>query len=223
MQIIHSELRAKDLDRCKKEHDALSKLVTRGIKKEQKEQMDSAARVIEWLESGKDIRFGDWNAKDVDWLNEMQLITAKPAIYLCNLSETDFLRKKNKWLPKVQEWVKEHGNEPMIPFSAAFEQRVSEMPADEVAKLCEEHKVVSMIPKIIKTGFQAIQLIYFFTAGEDEVKCWQIRKGSKAPQAAGAVSPSPSHRDLWTCAWFMNSIDLFMCILCFSLSCMLSV
>ena len=44
-----------------------------------------------------------------------------------------------------------------------------------------------MLPKIIKTGFAAIHLIYFFTAGPDEVKCWQIRRGSKAPQAAGAI------------------------------------
>lgn len=41
---------------------------------------------------------------------------------------------------------------------------------------------MSALPKIITTGFKAIQLIYFFTAGEDEVKCWQIRKGSKSPQ-----------------------------------------
>lgn len=56
------------------------------------------------------------------------------------------------------------------------------MPADEADKFCKENQVQTMLPKIIKTGFQAVQLIYFFTAGEDEVKCWQIRKGLKAPQ-----------------------------------------
>ena len=45
----------------------------------------------------------------------------------------------------------------------------------------------SALPKIITTGFKAIHLIYFFTAGEDEVKCWQIREGAKAPQAAGTI------------------------------------
>ena len=45
-----------------------------------------------------------------------------------------------------------------------------------------QNEVVSMLPKIITAGFKAIRLIYFFTAGEDEVKCWQIRKGAKAPQ-----------------------------------------
>ena len=51
--------------------------------------------------------------------------------------------------------------------------------------------VQSVLPKIVTTGFRAIQLIYFFTAGADEVKCWQIRKGSKAPQASRCHSVQP--------------------------------
>jgi obg-like ATPase 1 len=71
---------------------------------------------------------------------------------------------------------------------------------------CKEKGVMCMLPKIIKTGFTAIHLIYFFTAGPDEVKCWQIRKGSKAPQAAGAI-----HTDFergFICAEVMTYEDL---------------
>ena len=50
-----------------------------------------------------------------------------------------------------------------------------------------QNEVVSMLPKIITAGFKAIRLIYFFTAGEDEVKCWQIRKGAKAPQVTPLI------------------------------------
>ena len=63
-----------------------------------------------------------------------------------------------------------------------------------------------MVDKIIKTGFASIRLIYFFTAGSDEVKCWQIRKGSKAPQAAGTI-----HTDFergFICAEVMTYEDL---------------
>jgi obg-like ATPase 1 len=63
-----------------------------------------------------------------------------------------------------------------------------------------------MLPKIIKTGFAAIHLIYFFTAGPDEVKCWQIRRQTKAPQAAGAI-----HGDFergFICAEVMTYDDL---------------
>ena len=51
-------------------------------------------------------RFGTWSNKEVDFLNTLQLLTAKPSVYLVNLNEKDFIRKKNKWLPKIFEWVK---------------------------------------------------------------------------------------------------------------------
>jgi obg-like ATPase 1 len=75
-----------------------------------------------------------------------------------------------------------------------------------VVQECKDAGVVSMLDKIIKTGFSAIRLIYFFTAGADEVKCWQIRKGSKAPQAAGTI-----HTDFergFICAEVMTYEDL---------------
>ena len=63
-----------------------------------------------------------------------------------------------------------------------------------------QNEAVSALPKIITTGFKAIQLIYFFTAGEDEVKCWQIRKGTKAPQVCfrSILDPCQAVRALCT-------------------------
>ena len=132
-------------------------------------------------------RFGEWSARDIDYLNEYQLLTAKPVVYLVNLSKADYQRKKNKHLPKIFEWVAAHGADPIIPFSGAYENELFDMPEDEKAKAEKEAGVPSALSKIITTGFKAIHLIYFFTAGEDEVKCWQIRKGAKAPQAAGTI------------------------------------
>ena len=56
------------------------------------------------------------------------------------------------------------------------------MPVPDIRLCLLQNELQSALPKIITTGFRAIQLIYFFTAGDDEVKCWQIRKGTKAPQ-----------------------------------------
>lgn len=86
---------------------------------------------------------------------------------------------------QVFEWVKNHGGEPIIPFSGVFESKLVDMPEDERDKYCKEVGATSAIDKIVTTGFRAIQLIYFFTAGADEVKCWQIRKHTKAPQVCG--------------------------------------
>merc|ERR1712212_1450750 len=105
-----------------------------------------------------------------------------------NLSEKDYIRKKNKWLAKIKQWIDE--NDPgalLIPFSACFEQKAFEMDEEEYKKFCEESKVQSVLPKIIKAGFSALQLQYFFTAGSDEVKAWTIQKGTKAPGAAGKI------------------------------------
>ena len=168
----------------------LKKCIPRGLKKEQKEELASAEKVLAWLQAGKEIRNGmdEWNLKDVDFLNERQLLSSKPVVYLVNLSPADYQRKKNKWLAKIADWVAAHGGGKIIPFSGALESQLVDMPDDERATfLAANAGSESALPKIIKTGFAAIQLIYFFTAGEDEVKCWTLRKGMKAPQAAGTI------------------------------------
>ena len=164
--------------------------------------------MLEWLKEGKDVRLGEWKHNEVYLINEMQLLTAKPCVFLCNLSEKDYVRRKNKWLVKVHQWVQEHGGGTIIPFSGALEQKLVDMPEDEAAQYLASlgENVTSALTKIIKTGFSTINLIYFFTAGQDEVKCWTIRKGFKAPQAAGTI-----HTDFergFICAVVMSYDDL---------------
>ena len=96
----------------------------------------------------------------------------------------------------------------MIPFSAEFETKVVSNGADpEVRKkMAEELGAPSCIGKMIKIGYTTLRLIHYFTAGEDEVKCWTIREGTKAPQAAGVI-----HTDFergFICAEIMKYDDL---------------
>jgi obg-like ATPase 1 len=187
LEIIHHELRLKDIERVANHLESISKIKGRAPNKDEKEQIEIAQKVLACLEGGKDVRFAEWNVKEVDFLNQTPLITAKPVVYLLNLSEKNYISKKSKWQKPVYEWVQAHGGEPIIPFSGKFESTLFDMPDDEKAAHCKATGATSMLPKIITTGFRAVHLIYFFTAGEDEVKCWQIRKGAKAPQAAGAI------------------------------------
>jgi obg-like ATPase 1 len=97
----------------------------------------------------------------------------------------------------------------MIPYSAEFESEV--VAADKDNKEIQEAKAkelgaASMIDRIIKSGYKNLQLIHFFTAGSDEVKCWTVRDGAKAPQAAGVI-----HTDFekgFICAEVMKYDDL---------------
>jgi obg-like ATPase 1 len=108
--------------------------VKKAATKEEKEDLAAAKKVKELLEAGTDIRHGTWNLKETAFLNTAQFISAKPVVYLVNMSEKDFLRKKNKHLPKVMEYVKERGDT-VIPYSAAFEQRIFDMPPEDRDKV----------------------------------------------------------------------------------------
>merc|ERR1712110_540481 len=188
LDIINEELRLKDEESFLKVFDDLEKKYTRGEKK-LKVEYESMVKIKQILiEEKKHIRFGTWSAADVEQLNKHLFITAKPMIYLVNLSEKDFIRKKNKWLPKIKEYVDK--NDPgamVIPFSGAFEAKLLELGEEEAKAYKEETKCVGVLEKIIVQGYKALGLQYFFTAGEDEVKAWVIQKGTKAPQAAGRI------------------------------------
>jgi len=91
-------------------------------------------------------------------------------------------------LKDIGEWVKKRSpGSPVIPFSCPFENHLSSLDDDKQKEYLKEKKLVSMISKIIKTGYAALECIYFFTSGTDEVRAWTIRKGTLAPQAAGVI------------------------------------
>ena len=106
-----------------------------------------------------------------------------------NLSEKDYIRQKNKHLPKIAEWIKEHAaGDPIIPLSVSFEERLTRFENDsEAEEECKKLGTKSALPKIIVTMRQMMNLGSFFTTGADEVRQWTIRNGTKAPQAAGVI------------------------------------
>jgi len=207
LDIINEELRLKDVEYFSKVYADLKQKYERGEKKlkQEYEIMTKINKVL--VEDEKHIRFAVWNANDIEVLNKHLFITAKPMIYLANLSEKDFIRKKNKWLVKIKEYVDK--NDPgatIIPISGAFEQTYLEIEdEEEKKKYLEDNKCASTLEKVITQGYKALNLQYFFTAGPDEVKAWTIQKGTKAPQAAGRI-----HTDFekgFIMAEVMNYVD----------------
>jgi obg-like ATPase 1 len=112
MEIIHEELRLKDeeflLKRLEEAHKSSQRAGQGMDAKARKEEYETIKKIKEWVvDSKKDVRLGDWHNKEVDLINSLQLLTAKSVIYLANLSEKDYIRKKNKFLPKVKAWIDE--------------------------------------------------------------------------------------------------------------------
>lgn len=192
LDIISEELRLKDIEFVEKALENQKKKTRMGgqslEQKKARAEQDIIEKILAWLKDGKDVRKGTWAPKEVEVINPLFLLTAKPVVFLVNLSEKDFIRKKNKHLPKVVEWVKEHAEgDPIIPISVSFEERLTRMSEEEVK---EEQKAVgaeSILPKIILQMRKTLQLGSFFTSGTDEVRQWTIRNGTKAPQAAGVI------------------------------------
>lgn len=189
MEIIHEELRLKDAEYLEKNLDHLERTVVRGADKTKKAEYEALKKVHGILvEEKRPVRFGTWDAKEVEELNKHMFITSKPMIYLVNMSEKDYIRKKNKWLPKIKEWIDHHDpGSVIIPFSGSLELKLMDMSPEERDAYLKEQQTTSSLEKIILNGYNALGLMYFFTSGEDEVKAWTIQKGTKAPQAAGKI------------------------------------
>jgi len=233
IEIISNELRQKDLEAIDRRladlnRDKVKANSNPANKKEWESEMATVTKVKEYLESGKDVRTGVgvgdadvWNAKDIIYINEYQLLTSKPVMFLVNLSEEDYKRKKNKFLKPIHDWVMAHGGGTILPFSGELEAKLQAMGEDSTesdpikreaeadamrAEYLKTEGIVSALPKIIVTAFKMVQLIYFFTAGPDEVRAWVLRKGFTAPQGAGVI-----HTDFeagFICAEVMSFADL---------------
>mmetsp|Transcript_113602 Transcript_113602/g.244590 ORF Transcript_113602/g.244590 Transcript_113602/m.244590 type:complete len:409 (-) Transcript_113602:112-1338(-) len=149
-------------------------------------------KVDEMLEANVPLRNGEWSLEDIARINDImpQAITLKPIVYLINIDKRSFLRKGNKWFAPINEWVQSHGGGTIIPFSVAWEQELWHLrddPAGREAFLAEANGLKSVLPRIVKVGYNVLNLCYFFTAGEDEVRAWTIPTGALAPEAAGAI------------------------------------
>ncbi|TIB98403.1 hypothetical protein E3Q18_02052 [Wallemia mellicola] len=206
MEIIQTELRLKDQEWLEKSVDH-QKRVARSANhttlsgKAEHEKLQTTIKALETVTGdpdngveGMDIRKQQWTAKEVDVINALNLLTAKPIIRLVNLSKRDYCRKKNKWLLKVKQWVDEKNpGDLIIPFSVALEEELMQLSEEdrekELKSLAEEYKlpVTQCLGKITTAGYQSLELIRYFTCGEKEVRAWTIAQGTKAPQAAGII------------------------------------
>lgn len=196
LEIIHDELRLKDIEFAQSHLEKIEKITKRGGQslevKKKKDETIIVKKIIECLSDGKRIANQKWNTNEVEVINEMLLLTAKPCIYLVNLSEKDYIRKKNKHLAKIKEWVdKVSPDDTIIPILVSLEEKFCSMSDEEKNEYCKKNQCSSSLPKIINTMRKKLDLISFFTSGPDEVREWTVRKWSTAPQAAGVI-----HTDL---------------------------
>jgi len=195
LDIISEELILKDLANVNTKVEALEKVVKRGLDKTKKFALEVLLKAQRVLEEKKDIREVPWEGTEIPVLNELQLLTAKPVVYLVNLSMKDFASGSSKSLKAIRDWVEARTpGAPVITFSAKFEAEWADLPEEKRKELEQKKKLTSMLPKIITEGYHSLNLVHFFTCGEDEVRAWTLQRNTPAPRAAGVI-----HTDFEKC------------------------
>ena len=146
------------------------------------------AAAKEILESGKFIDVDEFGKEERDILLAQDLLTTKKIMYAANVSEND-AATGNEYTEKLKAYVAEnYPNSEVIVISAKIEAEIAQLDDEEKAMFLEELGLeTSGIQRVIKCGYELLNLIVYFTAGKKECKAWQIEKGTKAPQAAGKI------------------------------------
>ena len=154
-------------------------------------ELELLEKIKAHLEDGqlaKTFEVGD-DEDDQEWFASYNLLTAKPVIYAANVSEDDLADDgaNNPHVANVRKLAAEEGSEVFV-ICAQIEQEIAELDDDEKAMFLEDLGLKqSGLEKLIKASYSLLGLLSYLTAGEDETRAWTIKKGTKAPQAAGKI------------------------------------
>jgi GTP-binding protein YchF len=187
IETINLELILSDVEMLERRIDKTKKML-KGDKKYQKD-IDLFERVLAALNEGKPARSVECDDDEKAILSEVALLTNKPVIYAANMSDEDFSNgiDSNEGYKAVQKIAaEEHAG--VLPICAQIEEEIVEMDKEEKEMfLADMGLEESGLDRLIKECYALLGLISYLTAGKQEVRAWTIKKGTKAPQAAGKI------------------------------------
>jgi GTP-binding protein YchF len=186
-EIIDTELMIADMESLEKRVDAMRKKAKSGDK-DATVQVTVMEACLKVLQDGKPARIAERKNEDEEkWFQQLQLLTAKPVLYVCNVLEGD-AEKGNKYTEKVAAMAASEGAQHVV-ICAAIESEIAQLSTDE-----EKMEFLSTmgltepgLNRVIRAGYTLLDLITFFTVGPKEARAWTVKKASKAPQAAGVI------------------------------------
>jgi len=185
-EVIDTELQLKDLESVDKKIIRIEKIAKSGDAKAKKE-LEILHQFKKGLESGKNARAIEVEKEDLEAIRDLHLLTIKPVLYVANVDENSILTG-NTYVEQLREKVKEEHAE-VIVLCAAIESQIAEFEdQEEKALFLSEYGLdESGLNKLINAAYKLLNLITYFTAGVQEVRAWTIKRGWKAPQAAGVI------------------------------------
>lgn len=186
IETINLELIFADIETVNKRLDKAKK----NLKADKKYQIeiDLLEKILKTLEEGKSARTLEFNEEEQVLVKDMFLLTTKPILYIANVSEEQLENPDdNDNVKKVKEYAKKENAE-VIPLCVKIEEELSGLEENDKKEMLEALGLEeSGLDKVIKKSYDLLGLMSFLTAGEPEVRAWTIKKGTKAPQAAGKI------------------------------------
>ncbi len=186
IETINLELIFADIETVNKRLDKAKKNLK--ANKKYQEEIDLLERIKENLENGISARALEFNEDEQVLVKDMFLLTTKPILYIANISEEQIENaEKDSMVLKVKEYAAKENAE-VIPLCVKIEEELSGLEDDDKKEMLEALGLdESGLDKVIKKSYDLLGLMSFLTAGEPEVRAWTIKKGTKAPQAAGKI------------------------------------
>ena len=185
-ETIDMELQLKDLETLERMRDKNVRSAQTGDKDAQK-LLATTKKYISYLEDGNSARSIDASKEELEIIEGLHLITAKPVLYMCNVDEAS-VKDGNKYVKSVKEAVKDEGAQVLL-IATAIESEIAELEEIEEQEmfLGELGLEKPGVHYLIQSTYKLLNLQTFFTAGIKEVRAWTITKGTKAPQAAAVI------------------------------------
>lgn len=186
-ETIDTELQLKDLDTVEKRLDKAKKLAKSGTK-EAKSDVETLERLVRFIMEGRNVRgFERENDREVELIRDIQLLTDKPVLYLCNVDEAS-AKGGNAHVERVREMAHAEGAG-CLHIAVSTEADIAELEDYEEKQLFLEELGLedAGVNRVIRAAYDLLNLQTYFTAGVKEVRAWTIKKGMTAPQAAGVI------------------------------------
>ncbi|MEW6469250.1 MAG: redox-regulated ATPase YchF [Bacteroidota bacterium] len=186
-EVIDAELQLKDLESVTKAIQRVEKQAKTGGDKDAKKKFEVLSVVKSHLEKGQSARSAPIDEKDREHVADLQLLTVKPVMYVCNVDEAS-VKSGNKYVDAVKEAVKNENAEVVI-ITAQMEAEIAALETYEERQMFLKDIGLDEpgVNKLIKAAYRLLDLQTYFTAGEKEVRAWTITRGMTAPQAAGVI------------------------------------
>ncbi len=184
-EIVETELMLADLDSLEKRLPNLEKRA-KGGDKEAAAEVPVVRKALDALRNGKPAREAELSDDERPVFKRLQLITAKPMMYVLNVEEAS-AATGNAHSAKAEEFARSRGM-PSVVISAAIEAEVAQLPADDQGEYLSSLGLKETgLARVVRAGYALLDLVTFFTVGPKEARAWTVRREARAPEAAGAI------------------------------------